>query len=313
MQKTLVKMSGVLGLALLLPACVKRSAAVQASVPEQDSLIEIYEEPTALPLNSLYEKLSDKVGAQMPKTRTGLFIPPPKFVACGETVSIPGTHLCIFSNKDDMNFALNRASQWVEAKEMLDHTDLMRINSRQNVLGHNISGKDLKEFSKAYAQVKDGFDQNLPEQFAKDIGTEREFWSRFLQKKVDSAPNLYLLAIIYGSSEGLSHESFHALYYSSPKMQKLIKDFWLQELSQSERVDIISEIAMIGGYDVGADDPMAPSHLLLQEFQAYVLMERSEFSDDKLKAMAMRYQQRLQLLLTNNGIQLPTIGSKASK
>ncbi len=316
MQITLCKIIGLSGLAILFPACVNEDSSMQLSMPEQVGFLEIYEEPEAVPLNTLIEKLREKVRDKMPKRlRPGLSISetPPPYVACGQTVTIPGTHLCIFTTANGMNFALNRASQWVEAKELVDHRSLQLLNLRQNVQGHNLSGKDLRDFAAAYSTVKGGFDQEVPplaqperfDELGNSLGLERIFWSEYLQKKVGSVPNLYLLAVTLGSTEAINHEVLHALYYSNPKMQQLVTEFWLKDLTIAERRDIISDLSGIGAYDVAADDPEAPSYLLLQEFQAYVLMQRSEFAVERFDSMAKQYQSRLKLKLTSNGIQLP--------
>lgn len=316
MQKSLFLFRGALGLSLLLSACIKKNASVQASSTEQESFLEVSEEPTALPLLSLIRKLRENV---VNKTRMKpgedrfTRADPPPYVACGQTLTIPGTQICMFTEAKWMNYALNRTSQWVEAKELVDHKALAQLNSRQNVGGHNLSGKDLKSFAMTYAQVKDRFDKEVPPQSKSDssdelltgLGVEREFWSKYLQKKVDSSPNFYLLAVTLDSYEALDHEVLHALYYSSPKMQELVTEYWLKDLPLWARQDIIADLAYSGAYNVGNDNPEAPSYLLLQEFQAYALMRRSEDNVQKFNVMAKQFGPALKLKLTQNGIELP--------
>jgi hypothetical protein len=312
MRTAIRELTTLVLLPLALSSCGKKSSALSSAIPEPAHLIEIYEEAEALPLNTLIASLREKARAKMPPRGLAASIQD-TYAACGATLSIPGTQLCIFTAAKGMNYALNRASHWIEAQELVDHEGLRLINERLNVQGHNLAGQDLKEFGKVYAQAKGSFDQTVPpiaepgrsNELGIGLGLEREFWSTYLQKKIDTVPKLYLLAVTTYDTEALNHEVLHALHYSNAEMQKLVREFWLEELSLSERWDIIAELASTGGYAVENDDPAAPSFLLLNEFQAYVLMERSAGDVDKFEGMSKLYKARLSKKLLDKDIQLP--------
>lgn len=141
--------------------------------------------------------------------------------------------------------------------------------------------------------------------FEEFLQVEKLFWNEYLAPKLQSNKPFYVITADVESGTGpLHHEIMHAIFASDKALQAAVKDFWMNSVSKADKVAIINELRY--SYDVGSDNPEAPSFLLLTEFQAYVLQQNRD-SSHPLEEISATYGAKLRSKLAEKGIKLPTV------
>ena len=209
-------------------------------------------------------------------------------VECVDITEIPDVVVCVFNTARFMNFALNRASEWVEVSKKSVLSDHQHTENDLNfrVEGHDLRGADLRAFDQAWSKARTSFEPVEREDSLEVLRIERDFWEAVLRPRLKKTPDLIVLAVAAGTDiEGtLSHEILHAQYFRSKEMRRIVAEYWDASVSAADKDAVKS--ALRGTYAVDADP-----ELLVNEFQAYVLMNGAESS--QLASIAPAHRARL--------------------
>lgn len=193
-------------------------------------------------------------------------------VECVSIAEVSRVVVCVFNTPRFMNYALNRASEWIEVSRARVLTDEEHVRNGNNgvVQGHDLRGEDLRAFDTAWTAARPAFAQPEHEDERATLEIERDFWNAFLRPRLVAQPDLILLAVAAGTDvEGtLSHEILHAQYFRDPRMREAVHAYW-GAMPAPDRDAIRAILAAQYAVD---GDPV----LLENEAQAYLLMHRAE-------------------------------------
>ncbi len=214
---------------------------------------------------------------------------------CVEVTDVAETFVCVFNGARFMNAALNRASEYVELERRV-LTDQEHIDNGKNALveGHDLKGADLRAFDAAWRAARPSFAPVEREEWREALAFEDAFWDGFVRPRLGESPDLVLLAVATGTDiEGtLSHEILHAQYFRSAEHRRLVAEYWstVPEADRKRAKELLRE-----NYDV------EDAALLVNEFQAYVLMHRAE--EFELATLAKTHREPLRARLRAAGIE----------
>ena len=218
-------------------------------------------------------------------------------VECVDLTELRDVVVCVFNTARAMNAALNRASEWVEVSKKAVLTDREHADNPANgvVEGHDLRGADLIAFDADWSAARSSFEPVTEDDYVAKLDLERHFWDTFLRPLLAKKPDLVLLAVAAGTDvEGtLSHEILHAQYFRSAPMREVVARYWKKEVGEADKKAIRERLAK--GYAVTDDEA-----LLLNEFQAYVLMHRA--ADFELPEAAATHAAPLRKRLKKAGI-----------
>lgn len=254
-------------------------SAAKGGAPPSKAAATPTAESTALTIHSkgrgsLAVEIRDAVGRMSAGGDTRLALGPSSGqVECFDLTDVSDVVVCVFNTARFMNFALNRASEFVEVSKGHVLSDREHAENRLNdsVEGHDLIGADLRAFDKAWVAARRSFERVTEEDSLAKLALERDFWDRFLRPKLAKSPDLILLAVAAGTDvEGtISHEILHAQYFRSAGMRRVASEYWETSVPDADKKAITSVLR--ANYAVDGD-----RELLINEFQAYVLMHRAE-------------------------------------
>ena len=221
-------------------------------------------------------------------------------VACGQLKSLPNTHVCLFSTQRDMNLSLYRASHALEIEPVVLTDNELREHEGYD--GHDLTGESLEAFLQSFAKAKTRHGKSTSQtddDTLGDVPEEAEFWELFLEPEIE--PGMILIAGFLRDDVDIivSHELYHAQFFTDINYQKAVIDFWddeLPKLNMGPGRDLI-EATITQEYDV-ARNPL----LLYNEFQAYALQLPLRSGELDLVEIMQPYKQPLRDHLIARGV-----------
>lgn len=214
------------------------------------------------------------------------------YYECYETAEIKDTILCHFNNKEDMGYALARASCYIEGSfcghekgSIIGFNDpgfraaLLQIN------GYDLKGSDLIRFYNAVnTKCKESKLEDIcPNHF------ERKLFEEKLLPWATVKPNYVLITFARFNGENwyiaLLHEIMHAQYFQVKKYQEIVNNYWNHRVSEKEKAQI--RLALSIAYD--PKDEL----LMINEFQAYLLQTGADQPNSLLHKFVPRHRQPL--------------------
>ncbi len=222
------------------------------------------------------------------------------YFECRKTAEIRETYFCLYADQSAMNYALGRATCYIEGAfcnsskgTLLSTKDMNFLASVRQTLGHDLRGPALLSF---YETLKRNCRERSDDGFC-PTPQESELFENIIIPGVNRSKDFIVVVAAHlgrGNFIGtFSHEILHAQYFNDPTYQKAIDMFWTKELSEKEKV-IIREALRVA-YD--SSDEL----LMKNEFQAYIL----EAGADRalLSKLVPRFRSRLIAALNKAGTQ----------
>lgn len=222
------------------------------------------------------------------------------YTECREVLEISDAFLCQSNTQTEMNYALARATFFVEGIEnpnnkgkIKKHDDPVLNNYYELLSGHDLRGQDLLQFH-----------QKVQEQCAASHGDyrtcynpyEEDLFQNFILGEISKRKNFVVITFSNGGGadwhEVVTHEIMHAQYFNQKKFESIVNTFWEKEVSENDKKAIR---ATLGQYYNGNDDL-----LIRNEFQAYILMAGAEASI--LSKYVSKYRYPLFQRLAQSGI-----------
>lgn len=224
------------------------------------------------------------------------------YFECRKIVEIKETYFCLYSDQSAMNYALSRATCYIEGAfcngpkgTLLSTNDKNFLASVRQTLGHDLRGGALVEF---YSLLK-----RLCQQGGRETGfcptpQEEELFERIIVPGVSQNKDFIVVVAAHlgrGNFVGtFSHEVLHAQYFNDENYRKVIDAFWEREISEKEKTVIRK--ALSSAYD------KADEFLMKNEFQAYILEAGATTS--MLSKLVPRYRPKLLAALKRRGLSL---------
>jgi len=220
------------------------------------------------------------------------------YFECRKTAEIRETYFCLYSDQSAMNYALGRATCYIEGAfcnnpkgTLLSTNDKNFLSSIRQTLGHDLRGVALVDF---YTTLKRQCEQRPKDGFC-PTPQESELFERVIVPGVRQSRDFIVVVAAHlgrGNFVGtFSHEVLHAQYFNDANYQKLIDEFWSKELSRKEK-DIIRE-ALSVAYD------KSDEFLMKNEFQAYIL--EAGANSALLSKLVPKFRPRLMAALEKAG------------
>lgn len=275
---------------LLTTSLIQTAALATVSVaPEKASLLTV-KSADSISIQTGIRKMLLNAQKSVPR---GLAPGPgSSYVEIGEIKEVPGVLIAVFNSATFMNLSLNRASTFVEEHDkMMSHIEHLS-SSRMKVMGHDLTGPDLIRFDDLYQKAQVNF-AAVDSFYKESLQIETDFWNAVVRPNLAQDPNLVLLAISIDSdiNQVLTHEIIHAQYFKSQVYQDAVKEFW-DSMDSAEKKQIKEYLS---DYDITND------LLMMNEFQAYILMKNAENS--LLRPFVAKYRAPLLEKLKSKGIE----------
>lgn len=216
-------------------------------------------------------------------------------VECVELTDVSGVIVCVFNTARFMNYALNRASEFVEhERKVLSDRAHLDEETIETAEGHDLRGEDLLAFDRAWTAARSSFAPVDDEDSREKLALERDFWDAFVRPRLKKTPDLVLLAVAIGTDieATLSHEILHAQYFQTKELRRIVGEYWSASVSDADKERV--KAALRESYDV------ENAELLVNEFQAYVLMHGAEESE--LSEISKKHREPLAKQLAAAGI-----------
>ena len=222
------------------------------------------------------------------------------YFECRKTAEIRDTYFCLYSDQSSMNYALGRATCFIEGAfcnspkgTLLSTNEKNFLASVRQTLGHDLRGAALADF---YEKLKQKCEQQPQGGFC-PTPQESEIFERIILPGVQKSKDFIIVIAAHlgrGNFVGtFSHEVLHAQYFNDETYQKAIDAFWTKELSEKDKA--IIRDALSTAYD------KSDEFLMKNEFQAYTL--EAGASNAMLSKFLPRFRARLLAALKNAGTQ----------
>ena len=222
------------------------------------------------------------------------------YFECRKTTEIRSTYFCLYSDQSAMNYALGRATCFIEGAfcnspkaTLLSTNDKTFLASVRQALGHDLRGEALIDF---YKNLKGKCDHKAGADFC-PTPHESELFEHIIIPEFQKDKDFVIIAAAHlgrGNFVGtFSHEVLHAQYFNEEKYREAIDDFWERDLSTSEKTLIRDALSV--AYD------KSDEFLMKNEFQAYIL--EAGASTALLSKLVPRFGTRLMAKLKKAGTQ----------
>jgi hypothetical protein len=229
-----------------------------------------------LKVESEVEVWNTKYSAVVEEMQNKGTYPADGFTECRETAEIQGAYLCVSDTQLEMNMALARASAFIEGlggpgtKGKVVRLDDPELQQYLRIVGgHDLRGQDLNTFLAAATKACNDSKQDPNVCFNP---YEKEIFENFISPKTKINPNFVVITYAVRSSmswqDVVTHEILHAQYFNQPEFRKICDNFWNTELTDEDRAAVKFNL---GRYYDSSDEL-----LMMNEFQAYMLMTRAE-------------------------------------
>ena len=222
---------------------------------------------------------------------------PKSLTECRDVSGLPGATLCLFSTMERMQWALLRASVFIEGQDSLPAGIVYSHKSKDlNQTTAHVSGVDLKgeDLLKFYAEVNRQCEASHRNPDICLSKYEREIFDGLIlpatakqQPFVIIAAGLISRADLTGT---ISHEIMHAQYFLQPEFREVTDNFW-ESFTNEQRAYIKQMLFM---YDQSND------YLMRNEFQAYLLQAGAERT--WLNSLVEKTRPKLIALLAARGL-----------
>jgi hypothetical protein len=233
-----------------------------------------------------------RLSAQYPQTG---------YYECRETVEVQDTFLCHFNNKEDMGYALARASCYIEGSfcghergTIIGFNDPGFRSALLQINGFDLKGTDLLRF---YEATQKKCDESKSEEFCFNH-FEKSFFEKTIIPWSKSTPKFVLITFARFSGEpwhvSLVHEIMHAQYFQDEKYRQVVESFWKNHLSEKDRSEIRKTLSV-------AYDPK-DEFLMMNEFQAYILQSGAEAPSSLLHRFVPAHRGKLMKQLKDAGV-----------
>lgn len=222
------------------------------------------------------------------------------YFECRKTAEIKETYFCLYSDQSAMNYALGRATCYIEGAfcnspkgTLLTTKDKNFFASVRQTLGHDLRGAALVQF---YENLKMKCQQQKEAGFC-PTQQESELFERIIIPEVRRNKDFIIIAAAHlgrGNFVGtFSHEVLHAQYFNEASYRKVVDEFWERELTAKEKTLIRDALSV--AYD------KSDEFLMKNEFQAYIL--ESGASNALLTKLVPQFRSRLMSALKKAGTQ----------
>lgn len=227
-------------------------------------------------------------------------VPQNGYFECRKTFEIRDTYFCLYSDQSAMNYALGRATCYIEGAfcnrpkgTLLSTKDRNFLASVRQTLGHDLRGTALVGF---YETLKSQC-QIDPQGGYCPTPQEAELFEQIIVPGVTRSKDFIVVAAAHlgrGNFVGtFSHEVLHAQYFNEEIYRKVIDSFWATELSEKEKT-LIRDV-------LGTAYDRSDEFLMKNEFQAYILEAGAE--NAMLSKLVPRFRNRLEAALKKAGTQ----------
>lgn len=222
------------------------------------------------------------------------------YFECRKTAEVRDTYFCLYSDQSAMNYALGRATCYIEGAfcnnpkgTLLSTNEKNFLASVRQTLGHDLRGVALVKF---YENLKQKCEQQPQGGFC-PTPQELELFERVVVPGVQRSKDFIIVAAAHlgrGNFVGtFSHEVLHAQYFNNENYQKVIDSFWESELSEKDKKIIRDALGI--AYD------KSDEFLMKNEFQAYIL--EAGASNALLSKLVPRFRPKLMATLQKAGSQ----------
>lgn len=222
------------------------------------------------------------------------------YFECRKTAEVKETFFCLYSDQSAMNYALGRATCYIEGAfcnspkgSLLSTNEKNFLASVRQTLGHDLRGTALLEF---YESLKRNCRQNPQEGFC-PTPQEAELFEQIIVPGMQKSRDFIIVAAAHlgrGNFIGtFSHEVLHAQYFNDISYRKVIDSFWETGLTEKEKAVIRDALSV--AYD------KSDEFLMKNEFQAYILEAGSQ--NAMLSKLVPRFRPRLLAALKAAGTQ----------
>lgn len=235
------------------------------------------------------------------KLRLSATYPQDGYYECRETKEVANTILCHFNNKEEMGYALARASCFIEGSfcshprgTVIGFNDPGFRTALLSINGFDLKGSDLITFYKAAVQkcAETKSDEFCLNHF------EKKFFENMIRPWSEAQPNFVLITFARFSGEhwhkSLVHEIMHAQYFQDLRYREIVENYWKTQLKEKDRIAIRSALSV-------AYDPK-DEFLMINEFQAYLLQAGGEEPSSLLHKFVSAHRDRLIKRLEDKGI-----------
>ncbi len=215
-------------------------------------------------------------------------------IQCSNVTELMNVVLCGSQLRTGLE-VLTRASIYVEGWNKTDKGTIVKLNSTpyneaaRLIRGHDLKSEDIAKFWKDLTLMCEltGENNYCPSPL------EQEFYTKVVEPrlKLDKPFVVLTFTADYLWRSYLTHEVHHAQYFTQSMFHDAVFDFWNLKVSSNDREQILK----ILGETYNASD----KDLILNEFQAYLLMEGA--ADSKLKLFVNTYTGSLESYLSNIG------------
>ncbi len=206
---------------------------------------------------------------------------------CKEVVEVQRAFLCLSFTQSEMNKALTRASIYVEglmgieADTVVPLSNYVYLRLQNMVGGHDLKVSRLIQF---YEDVQEACFESSGDPDICLNPNEEEIFNKLILPLAKEDKEAVVITFAIRSSMSyqmvVSHEIMHAQYFLQDEYQKVIDEFWENDVSDEDKSEIASILSRV--YNV--EDEL----LLKNEFQAYILMAGAEAS--YLKRFLSKYR-----------------------
>lgn len=218
-----------------------------------------------------------------------------------EIADIPGTYTVMFNDLLFMNNAFQRASVYIEQKKWpFRGVDIFGILAG----GHDLKGPDLLRYLEAFKRDHaETVRAQGDGEYQRRIAMEAEFFDVVILPAIQKrgAENTVFLAgaADFGSMRVISHEIWHAKFFTDPHFAQIARNYW--ERMPSADQDLFKDVAAEFKYDVKDQELMA------NEFQAYMLNRDDVIPgktavEQKMKAMTDKLRPAFLEYLKDQGV-----------
>jgi hypothetical protein len=236
-------------------------------------------------IQSIKTKIQMRILTHLDQDTTGM----DRYLECVEISELPGAYLCSAFYQRDMNDVFTRmglfmgAGKGIKKFALVPQEDHTLANYKKLVAGHNLPGSIVTAFAQA---------ANDASEF------ESAFLKPFLEKVAEKKEKFYLIAFSIQNMKShqnvISHEIFHAQYYLNNGYNKVVNEFWQNDVTKEDKALIYETLGK--AYNTDDED------LIIDEFQAYLLQQ--EAGSDRLRALVEKHKSTLEAQLKKAGVKL---------
>lgn len=301
-----------------LLSLVTLASAASANIYKSAQCRRAMESSVVIP-DSFQLKASSKIKARVEKLVTwgpqAMYqTSTPRTFSIYESSDFPHAKLVVFDAIEIMNSVFNHASFFTERpKPSFAARPYWLFEGVSEVAGHNLSAESLKLYWDFRAPVAGDWKTCNPCSTSTQwwLRMEEEFWKNVILPAIERDRDAYFIAVAKTPYlvAALSHELLHATYHGNPRMREIVKKYWAEQVSSSEKHEFKKRLGFgtshhrnqaefLAGYD------LANESLVIDEFQAHMLEDNSA---DAMQSLASLHGPILRALLERENLLSPLV------